>query len=655
MHGMNWSGYWRTCMCCLMVPLLNAQPAFFRKDVAVGDGPGPAVVADFNNDGRPDIAFRNWGCRLPSSLAGPYQRCPTGTVGGVMTVLLNAGGGNFSPPVETVIDLEVPFDPYPLLAADLNGDGNLDLIGTSLGSTPGVRAVFYLPGRGNGSFLQPREIGSGSPVAAGDFNGDHIADLLLAHDPPFPAAPQPGQPLPQPPPTPPLEILLGNGHGFFQASGTIDFSRSIRVADFNRDGRDDVATMTEQAETQVTLAVSLAQADGRPGAPVRTVLDAVPLAADFNRDGLLDLATAAGIRLGNGDGSFQPARPYTSAEAARKWAGPAVAADFTGDGLIDLAVEHRAADGNETGLFSLLAGRGDGSFGAPVEYAAALRLDAAADLDGDRRTDLVKVGDNIVSLFLFRPEGGPALRRVVSRAADTAIVAPGSLATLYVPVPVRAAESAPGPPWPARLGGVGVEVRDRSGIARIAPLLSVAPDRVNFQVPSDVALGEAQLTLVTDGRSSPAGGMQVEAVAPSLFLVNRPDPTIEESGPLVPAALAVRVAPDGSQTPVPVFTCPSFPGARCGPVPIPLPPRGDPIVVSFFGTGFRGADPVNVVCRINGVRVPVEYAGPQETPGLDQINIRLGPEVRGQPPISFGVVTITIDGVPANSAWLQFR
>ena len=77
--------------------------------------------------------------------------------------------------------------------------------------------------------------------------------------------------------------------------------------------------------------------------------------------------------------------------------------------------------------------------------------------------------------------------------------------------------------------------------------------------------------------------------------------------------------------------------------------------MSFFGTGFSGANPVNVLCRINGVRAPVEYAGPQGTPGLDQINIRLGPEVRGQPPISFGIVTITIDGVPANSAWLQFR
>jgi uncharacterized protein (TIGR03437 family) len=64
---------------------------------------------------------------------------------------------------------------------------------------------------------------------------------------------------------------------------------------------------------------------------------------------------------------------------------------------------------------------------------------------------------------------------------------------------------------------------------------------------------------------------------------------------------------------------------------------------------------VNVICTINGVRVPVEFAGPQGTPGLDQINVRLLPEVRGQPPFPFGIVTIGINGVPANGTWLQFR
>ena len=55
------------------------------------------------------------------------------------------------------------------------------------------------------------------------------------------------------------------------------------------------------------------------------------------------------------------------------------------------------------------------------------------------------------------------------------------------------------------------------------------------------------------------------------------------------------------------------------------------------------------------VTVVVESAGPRGTPGLDQINVRLLPGVRGQPPFSFGVVTVSVDGVPANGAWLQFR
>jgi uncharacterized protein (TIGR03437 family) len=365
--------------------------------------------------------------------------------------------------------------------------------------------------------------------------------------------------------------------------------------------------------------------------------------------------TRAGIWLGKGDGSFQPSRPYASPEAGRQWAGPAVAADFTGDGLVDLAVAHRGEEDRPANSFSLLAGKGDGSFAPPVDYAERLASVPAGDLDGDGRADLARVGDNTVSLLLFRPDGGPALRRAVSAASDTAIVAPGSLATIYLPTSASATERSAAPPWPTRLGGISVEVRDKAGVARLAPLVYVSPSQIDFQVPPGTALGEATLSLVAERGSTPAGGMQVDAVAPALFLVNRPDPFTEGSGPAVPAALAVRVAPDGGQTPIPVFMCPPSPGARCFPVAIPLPPTGDPTYLSFFGTGFRGANPLNVICTINGVRVPVEYAGPQGMPGLDQINIRLLPAVRGQPPFFGGNVTISIDGVPANGAWLQFR
>ena len=102
---------------------------------------------------------------------------------------------------------------------------------------------------------------------------------------------------------------------------------------------------------------------------------------------------------------------------------------------------------------------------------------------------------------------------------------------------------------------------------------------------------------------------------------------------------------------MPVFNCFGPPAAgpfSCGPAPIRL--AGDPIYLSFYATGFRGANSSNVTASINGVRLPVEYAGPQGTPGVDQINVRLLPEAALGPP---AFVTLAIDGVVANTAWLQ--
>jgi uncharacterized protein (TIGR03437 family) len=135
----------------------------------------------------------------------------------------------------------------------------------------------------------------------------------------------------------------------------------------------------------------------------------------------------------------------------------------------------------------------------------------------------------------------------------------------------------------------------------------------------------------------------VDAVAPALFMLSHANST--------PAALGVRVAGGGQQVPVPVFNCFGPPGASpfsCGPAPIRL--AGDSIYLSFYTTGFRGADSSNVTASINGVRLPIEYAGPQGTPGVDQINVRLLPEAALGPP---AFVTFAIDGVVANTALLQ--
>jgi len=81
--------------------------------------------------------------------------------------------------------------------------------------------------------------------------------------------------------------------------------------------------------------------------------------ADFNGDGKLDLAVATGtgplsILLGNGDGTFTaaPAVPLAVEEANN-----VVVADFNGDGKPDIAIS--LADANEV---QVLLGNGDGTF-----------------------------------------------------------------------------------------------------------------------------------------------------------------------------------------------------------------------------------------------------------------------------------------------------
>jgi uncharacterized protein (TIGR03437 family) len=241
------------------------------------------------------------------------------------------------------------------------------------------------------------------------------------------------------------------------------------------------------------------------------------------------------------------------------------------------------------------------------------------------------------------------LQSAVSAASGTAIVSPGSLATLFGPNLATGSLSAT-PPWPMRLGGISLLIEEY-GEFRPAPLLYVSPTQINFRVPSDLRLpGFHNLRIVDDqGKTYDVGGMGLESVAPGLFLLS------SIYGP--PAATAIRVEPDGTQVPIPVYTCASSgTGLSCDFSPIPLSTAGErPIYLSFYGTGFHGATTANVTCEINGVQVPVVYAGPQETPGVDQINVRLLPKVLEG---FFGetmLVIIRIDGVPANSTLIAVR
>ena len=178
--------------------------------------------------------------------------------------------------------------------------------------------------------------------------------------------------------------------------------------------------------------------------------------------------------LGKGDGTFQPIRYIPS---RRGFPIPFAAADFDGDGHVDLAgwLSHEGGEGNYITVFR---GKSDGTLSLPVEYAAGWQAtgQGVADLDGDGRPDLISANFRSNSLTLLMPKPqGPGLNRAVSAASGTAIVAPESLATLYIATGATAAQNAAAP-YPMQLGGIRLEVRDSAGATHVRAIDVRLPD-----------------------------------------------------------------------------------------------------------------------------------------------------------------------------------
>src|SRR5438445_9331960 len=117
--------------------------------MANGASPQSVAVADFNGDGRPDVAVANNGNH---------------TVG----VLLNAGNGSFGP----LASYNINNSPVEVISADLNGDGKPDLMVVN-NTSPGT--VTVLLNAGNGTFAAPSAYSVGnnpSGVVAADLNND---------------------------------------------------------------------------------------------------------------------------------------------------------------------------------------------------------------------------------------------------------------------------------------------------------------------------------------------------------------------------------------------------------------------------------------------------------------------------------------------------
>ena len=209
-------------------------------------------------------------------------------------------------------------------------------------------------------------------------------------------------------------ILLGNGNGTFGAPVNYGFAgvgggpNSLALVDFSGDGKLDLAVATSRSNT---VSVLLGNGNGTFAIAVNYTVGTAPSSVavgDVNGDGKADLAVAnngssnVSILLGDGPGTFLGgAVDYSTA------AGPTsvVIGDVNGDGKPDLAV---AATGSNpaagTNAVSVLAGNGNGTFGAAVNYSVGINPSAVArqDLNGDGKPDLAvtNLSSNTVSILL---------------------------------------------------------------------------------------------------------------------------------------------------------------------------------------------------------------------------------------------------------------
>jgi hypothetical protein len=373
-------------------------------DYALASYAASVAVADFNADGRADVA------------------AATGQ-GETVVVMLGKADGTLAP------GPQLPALPaYNLDAGDVNGDGKPDLVATtaSQGTDPwGVAETSpYLQvfsGNGDGTFAPRRLVDLPPPpnlaqglvpyyaenVTIADVDADGKADLVVGcyyvyADPNWdPNAP--GSSQPQFLVAHYLAVLRGTGGGTFATAFVREDTDAagVAVGDLNGDGKPDLALHSSED----TITVLRGAGDGTfaagpsyewPGAVV--VGDNSLVLTDFNGDGKLDLAAVGAdvnIALGDGAGGFAPPAHYPAGPAS---AHSVAAGDFNGDGLPDLVAGNigHIADGVwSDGKVSVLLNAGGTGFRAPITFPAgpndhlAEPIVAEGDFNGDGRADVV--------------------------------------------------------------------------------------------------------------------------------------------------------------------------------------------------------------------------------------------------------------------------
>jgi hypothetical protein len=357
-----------------LFPVFNPTSSltFKQASTIVGYAPVSIAVADYNGDGKPDLAFINYSVDPNTSI--------------LVSVQNGNGDGTFTQG-SSILQSDPTGDYLGgyILAGDFNNDGKADLAYAA--SDESLQYIAVATNNGNGTFNAPNNfIGpdeNGFDFVIGDFNGDGNLDVANLNYVEAKA----------------LFVAFGNGQG----GGSNNFEGFLyccefymQAGDFNGDGILDLADSENVLIGDGTGVFSAPQ-------PPYTETDCPFLAADVNGDGIQDLispGTPTAVFLGNGDGTFTQKAQANALDSCF-----AVTADFNGDGKLDLASVDTI-----TAAVSIAFGNGDGTFQPPVSYPQASVPSSLAlgDFNNDGYLDLAYTsGANVVILL-----GGAETSRV---------------------------------------------------------------------------------------------------------------------------------------------------------------------------------------------------------------------------------------------------
>ena len=341
--------------------------------LAAGNTPNALALADFNRDGFGDIAVA-----LEDEA--------------LLHIFLSDGTGGFGAEIVTMLPFNT--NPIGLRAADLNRDGIVDLVEWDSTAT----AVRTYIGNGDGSFgLGPITMLPGTLVAleVADINRDAKLDIVMIQQRSAGKF---------------LVIRQGNAGGSFLNPSEMALSMdavSLNVADFNNDGRADIAMGI--ATTTPGSALWLQNASG--AFELERLYEGDTgigqvLSADFDRDGKRDLlATSSDVQ------SFslhfnqlgQPCEQFfEEASVSIEVADPSdvLLADVNRDGLLDALILS-----SSSGEVLVARGESGGTFADTTVIATLTAPERMRVADIDRDGDLDLIVATATSIETYRNNG----------------------------------------------------------------------------------------------------------------------------------------------------------------------------------------------------------------------------------------------------------